>query len=198
MRKVWSGFDVNLPTTSHGEVLSINFLPGLYCFSLKLSTEFLAVVAWAVWKKRCELLHLEPSSKMTAKPMSCNYFNWVLSMNEEYKSACLGDPREYKDYSLGQLGMVVKSMGDYLLVFTDASFYAYSGRYSSGIVVTNQNGDAIIWKRGEARRVEFPFEAEMWAILEGIKVARDRKGARVILVSDCMEAVNAINEDEVI
>lgn len=41
------------------------------------------------------------------------------------------------------------------------------------------------------------LEADLIAILEGIKLAKELEGRKIIAVSDCLEAVVAINEEEV-
>lgn len=195
-RKAWSGFDLIIPATAFKEVNVIEFLSQLCSINYKQPLELIAAVAWAIWKKRCEIVHQDPGSKLKAKPLTSKSFSWVQSMIEEYKKACSGENKQLMNSTLEDLSVAVKLVGDCLITFSDASFDITSGRSSSGIVITNKKGEAILWKKGGTRTVEFPLEAELWAIFDGIKEAKDKRAKSLILVSDCLEAIKAINDGE--
>lgn len=153
-------------------------------------------VAWAVWKKRCELLHKDNPQASLMKPLSHFAVEWALKMIDEYQQACVRESHKAFTSTNSGLVKVIREIGARLVVFSDASFNEENGSFSTGTVVTDDQGNLIVFKSGAIGRADSPLEAEVNALLEGIKMAREVGIEKALFLSDCFEAVKAINEKD--
>lgn len=69
---------------------------------------------------------------------------------------------------------------------------------NTGAVIIDEKGNLQKYCRGRAVKVDSPIEAELVAILRGIKEIETGRGKRVIIFLDCSEAVLAIKNKEVL
>lgn len=198
VKKVWSYYKISIPGNVRCRVNTIDFLQDLFHINPAWSREYIVAVAWAVWKKRCELLHKDNPQASLMKPLSHFAVEWALKMIDEYQQACVRESHKAFTSTNSGLVKVIREIGARLVVFSDASFNEENGSFSTGTVVTDDQGNLIVFKSGAIGRADSPLEAEVNALLEGIKMAREVGIEKALFLSDCFEAVKAINEKDIL
>lgn len=196
VKNTWSYFNILIPNRVVETVNTIDYLEHLFHLNWSWPKENLVAIAWAIWKKRCEILHNDTARNKPVKPLNHYNVEWALRMVEEYQQACskeLGEPSANTQRGLSR---AIKLMGPGLLVFSDASFNIENGDFSTGVVVTNERGKLLDFRLGQKGKAESPLEAEIVAMLEGVKAAKELGGSKILILSDCFEAVKAVNENE--
>lgn len=198
VKRAWSDMNICLPKIVDKGVNMLDLLSAIWILNQSFRREVITVLAWAIWKKRCHLVHLLPDERVKILPLRSKDVDWVIGMIDEYRRACLPNLEIKQEAPWNHIARWVSEMGDCLITFTDASFDLGTGKTSAGTVISDKEGIVLDYKHKEIGILETPLEAELRAILFGIHRAKERKKGRIILVSDCLEAVSTIKDEEVI
>ena len=74
----------------------------------------------------------------------------------------------------------------------DASFSSTARISTLGAVASNSEAEVGFWAITRIEEVESPIQAELYAILLGLQVARERNFENIQPESDCLKAVKEI------
>lgn len=143
-------------------------------------------------------MHQDKRGDWIVKSLGFNCVEWALLMTEEYQRAATNVRRSTPKQQKEEMRRMVLNIGKGLLLFTDAGFPGGIEKCRTGMVVTDENGSLVNFKRGEDEVVESPLEAELLAIYRGLRDMDIGGLQSLIIFSDCLEAVEAINGKEVI
>ena len=81
----------------------------------------------------------------------------------------------------------------FVAISVDAAVSVASQRCGVGGVVRTASGAVLSAFAYPVERGFSPLVAELWAILRGVELARDRGFIRVVVQSDCSKAISLIN-----
>lgn len=196
VRKIWSASGLLIPSNAVRDARTIDFLGNIINANEGIEMEKIISWVWATWKKRCELVHSNQNSTKRKNPLSWNKIEWAAGMIEEYKRACnLYNEMQEKERTK-QAGAEIRKLGQCFVCISDASFDVGRGKTIAGRVLTDGKGRLIEWEAGPERDANSSLEAELFAILEGVRMIINRKGKRACVISDCLDVVKAINDEE--
>lgn len=160
--------------------------------------EELVGIVWAIWKKRCELTHMNCSAKAKTKQLSCKHVDWALHMIDEYRRVCSRKGTHKIDSRWTKIVEASRQNNHDLIVMCDASFYPNDGRAAAGIIILDSNGTLVDWKSSRIHNCSNPLEAELEAILLGLKMVDVWQERKISILVDCSEAIAALNESNII
>ncbi|MBA0765641.1 hypothetical protein Gotri_014801, partial [Gossypium trilobum] len=133
------------------------------------------LVAWRIWKNRNLFIfqHISWTTSEVVKVSSCwgrNYISYV------------GDNFNNKQSS----SLMVNLDDTWVFLSTDGAVARDSGNAATGGVARDRNGNWIV---GFNRflGVCSPFEAEVWAILDGILILLNKGYKQIIIMTDNLE-----------
>lgn len=98
----------------------IDFLEELNYYNRNVSMDSILVVAWGIWKKRCEVIHGSQNSVKGKYDISFASVKWALGMVEEFKIA---SSKMDVNCDFSHVQKFIKQTNDMWIVFTDASFH---------------------------------------------------------------------------
>lgn len=86
--------------------------------------------------------------------------------------------------------------GAKIKINVDAAIFTQSNAAGLGIVARNSAGEVIAWRQRLVHSVLCPDTAETLVVLESVRMAVDFGWQEVIIESDCLSVINAINSME--
>lgn len=193
VRGVWKDAAVLLPKGADTEKHSIDFLEELIYRNRSVTMESILVIAWGIWKKRCEIIHGSQNVAKGKNDISFASVKWALNMVEEFK---LASSKMKVKCDLTQVQKLIKQAGDIWIVFTDASFNIEKGASAYGAVVSDANSCLIMNDSGYLGIMDSPLEAEIEAIAMGVRMMDIKAKLRVLFLTDCKEAISVIKGEE--
>lgn len=119
-------------------------------------------------------------------------------MVEEFSRATMmredrnvGDPRR-------MIKIWFSEVGEGVVLFSNASHSLTDGRSGIAVVSLNFSDCSVELVVKSAGHLQSPLEAELLAIAEGINWAKGMQRKNFLFLSDCKEAVQAINGNQIL
>ena len=161
------------------------------------------MVLWRVWHLRNELVH---GKSIPPPEVSCSfllsYYNTFSQISRGVDEIIKGkspvftetfveregsiNPMHREPWPPPEIGAVALSV--------DGSFNVTDGSAGSGMILRNASGDVIFAAYRKLFHCNDVFEAELHAILEGIKLTVEHSNSMIIIQSDCASALKAISD----
>lgn len=195
-KKVWRSANIVIEGNAGRVGTMLEFLPDLFVINSTVSRETIVALAWGIWKRRCDLKHSKKGSLAKWRPLYRSNVNWALLMVEEFKEAKLKEKGPDKENVERSLRAVTKDLVEGFLVFTDTGFIPLNGQSSLGVVIVDSKRKLINFEASSLGTLESSLEAELATLLLGLRKAKSLHAKRVVLCSDCKEAISAIEESE--
>lgn len=171
----------------------MDFLDQIFHQNVNIPKESIVAITWGVWKKRCEIRHSQDLLKRGNVSISSQQVKWVLNMVEEFANARTTIDKARKRCPFKKLG---SKSEDELLIFTDASYIKITRESAYGVVITDRRGQLQQVASGNLGTLESPLEAKLAEIAEGIRMAKMRGKGKFVILTDCLQAIFAIKNNE--
>lgn len=174
----------------------MQFLMDLFYLNKAMEREELVAIAWGIWRKRCDTIHKEGSVVKKMKAISCHEVRWAVEMVSKFKEL---RGKEVSNIASSAFKNVRENMIRNkldALIFVDASFNEGQQKGGIGIVIVNDGGEVVDIIASTIEQTQSPLESELVAILWGIEQGRKRGIKRAIILTDCLEIVNAVESNE--
>lgn len=107
-------------------------------------------------------------------------------MIEEFQRSCLNSSEYSSGSTCSSLADIISYGGDCVVVLSDVSFDSCSSLSKAGIVILNKADHILEIITCQLYNCSFPLEAELGAILEGVKATVGHKREKLIMVADCV------------
>lgn len=191
-KDVWRQFNILQPRGRPVEILTVDFIGHVIHLNRECPQETIAAIAWGIWKKRCELLHMDENRVRKTRPLNSQQISWAVTMAEEYKNLIKKSSTDKERNSWGVIReLIAKNMAT-LLLFTDASFDAITGSSACGIVLLSPDCQLLSFKTISLGILDSTLEAELIAIKMGILEAKQLLSSKIVVCSDSLDAINLI------
>lgn len=149
-----------------------------------------AIVLWWIWKWRNEAIFNNKTVPLQTK------VSWIMTQWAEISTAfSRAENQQHRDGSNNWKKLCwVKPHGEYMKMNIDGSVDPPTKRAGCGGVLRDCKGE---WKGGFVCSIGVcsPTQAEAWALLRGIQVAKQLGCKKVIFESDSQKIVDSINRD---
>lgn len=111
---------------------------GFISHNSNIPVDTILVIAWGIWKRRCEIIHNAPKTKRGDGELSFNSIKWAIGLIGEFKLAV---KKMGKDHEILKVRNLFKKIDDLFIVFLDASYDLEKEISAYGIVVTDTRGN---------------------------------------------------------
>lgn len=151
-----------------------------------------AVVCWAIWKARNELVWNQKRSQAWKVVESAKEYlkQWSTAQNRSYVASV--SPMRDGDGA----SKWVKPQIDTIKVTVDAAIFKNRGEFGFGLVARDCRGDLVLAKSVLHKGVASPELAEAMAVKEALSWIKSNGWFRVVLESDSLVTVQAIRSSE--
>lgn len=138
------------------------------------------ILAWRIWKNRnLFIFQGHPCSPREVVNNSVCWASHCFSIPKDISSGVLGPSLDEQDY------------GSTIFLNNDGVVHLDTGRAFAGCVARDINGQWLFGFNRYLRKCSI-FDAELWGILEGLKLIQKRGHDRVIILSDNLDVIRAI------
>lgn len=193
VREVWREAGVLLLKEPDLRGETIDFLEGILQNNTHTKGEMIVALAWGIWKKRCEIIHSSDINKKGNLKITLSKVHWAIAMIEEYER--LRYEMDFKEKK-NPLTFFNSEDQDTLVVFTDTSYLHGDDSSSFGVIILDGNGELMDVFKGSLGPMESPLDAELTTIAQGMSRAKGKRRKRILMLSDCKEAIAAVNDNE--
>ena len=185
VKKVWKlgGFKALIKKFTDGDIIGMLLLAST---ELKVSDfEFFIIIMWELWNHRNNVC----SGKKAWKPGEL--LEWSASFLRDYRNACAGVKQE-------QAGARQSRWSpppiDVVAISVDAAVRAENRRVGLGIMARDSKGVVLGAETTVLHLGLSPQVAEASAVFHGMLFALDKGWSRIVIQSDCMEVISAIQK----
>lgn len=190
--KVWKEEGFVIPKRRNVGKETIEFLELCFLLNDHRPREEVAGMAWAIWKRRCEITHIEDSIKKGPYEISGKQVRWVFHMLGEYKRVCSGNGHQGIDRKWTSIVGEANRIGLHRILMCDASFHQNSGRAGAGVVFLDDKGQVLDWSFTRLQKCANVLEAELKAVLFGLQLANKEKMNSLLIISDSKDTISAL------
>jgi ribonuclease HI len=170
------------------------------------------MVWWWIWHVRNEIVHHKPAPPIEAsRRFLCSYVDSLLCINQN-PTADLAKGKSVVAYEFNGVKPEKKKATDrkqaiqikwskpspgWSKLNVDGSWVANGATGGAGMILRDDQGAVIFTACRHLVSCDSPLEAELRACAEGLFLAMRLSDCPIVVESDCLEAVQMINEDTV-
>lgn len=147
--KFWKEEGFSIPRGHPGMMGTLEFLDLCLHLNSHRQKEDLVGIAWAIWKKRCELIHMDCSVQSSPKEISCKHVVWAINMIDEYRRVCTRKGAHRTIHGWANIIKDTRRKGYNRIIMCDASFLSNNGKAGAGIVFVDGKGTLVDWRFSE-------------------------------------------------
>jgi hypothetical protein len=152
------------------------------------------MIAWRIWFARNEVTHeKELPSIEGSRRFICNYIRSLVDIRQATSEQVLkGKQSLVLDKENGQAAMKLdpnplwtRPVDGALKLNVDGACVAETGRAVAGMIMRRADGSVVSSACQALRHCSLPFEAELMASLEGVRIVVDMDLTRITIETDC-------------